>query len=503
MPSYNLQNSKDSAHNLATNTLLMGIAGASFFIYLFAFVYPYNIFILYPHPQLAVYRFAQDNSMVIWWLALAFVVQCGLYWLGWRAAHHAGGRTAWLIVLGGGLAFATVLLFIYPFDAADIFDYIMHGRIASVYGANPFYDVSAQFPNDPFLPYAAWQHMPSAYGPAWQMVGIGLTWLTGDGIIKNVLAFKLVGGIFWAASAGLVALILRHAAPERRLAGVTFFAWNPVILYETLGNGHNDMALVFCVLATILALLRRRYTLAILALVLGALFKFIPALLLPAAGLVALRNLPDQRTRLRFLGVTTLFSLVLIALFYGPFWAGIEILDISERTRLFTASLPAFFYTWLQPTLGKEQAAALVSRSAATLTILFALWQGWRASRQPSWLSFCYATLNIFLFYLLLTCSWFQQWYSVWPLSVAALLPPGPIVYLTLILGGYSLLAKHLIFGPLIYRLHPFPGMWREIWFAPTVLGLPWLYAIFWLSDNFLQKFIAKAEKENLPKNSI
>lgn len=471
------------------------MAGASFLLYLVAFVYPYNIFELYPYPRLAVYRFAQDDPMVIWQLAAAFVAQCLLYWLGWRAAHYASGRNAWLIVLGGTLASGGVLLFVYPFDAADIFDYIMHGRLVSIYGANPFRDAAEQFSDDPFYPYAAWQRAPSFYGPAWELVGSAITWLTGDGIIANVLAFKLAGGVFLAASIGLTALILHQAAPERALAGVTFLAWNPVILYVTLGNGHNDILIGLCILATVWALLRRRYTLAILALVLGALFKFIPALLLPAAGLIALRNLPDMRARFRFLIITACATLALLILAYAPFWYGLEILDINRRARLFTASLPAMLYTWLQPALGQQQAAATVGLAALSLTVLFALWQGWRASDDPSWFSFSQAALKILLFYLLLTCSWFQQWYAVWPLSLAALLPPGPAVNLALILGGYSLLSKQIIFGPLIFRLHPFPPAWREIWFAPTVLGLPWLYAFFWVADTLLQRVIGSQEE--------
>ena len=159
----NFRNSKTATQNSATIIVLAGVAGMSVLLYLFAFVYPYNIFKLYPYPRLAVYRFAQDNPMVIWWLASAFVIQSGLYWLGWRAAQRASGRTAWLIVLGGALAFSFVLWFIYPFDAADIFDSIMHGRILSVYGANPFRDVAEQFSDDPFYPYAAWRHAPSAW----------------------------------------------------------------------------------------------------------------------------------------------------------------------------------------------------------------------------------------------------------------------------------------------------------------------------------------------------
>jgi hypothetical protein len=55
--------------------------------------------------------------------------------------------------------------------------------------------------------------------------------LVGDGVLANVLAFKLLGGFFWADSVGLVALILRQVAPQPVLAGVILLAWNPVILY--------------------------------------------------------------------------------------------------------------------------------------------------------------------------------------------------------------------------------------------------------------------------------
>jgi hypothetical protein len=244
------------------------------------------------------------------------------------------------------------------------------------------------------------------------------------------------------------------------------------------------------------ALTQQRYTLTILALVLGALFKIIPLLLLPAAGLIALRNLPNTRARVRFLAVTTLTVLVVIILTYGPFWYGLETFQgLSRQSRFFTASLPAFFYTWLWPTMGRDQAAFIVNRIAVSLTVLFVLWQSWHAWRDPSWLRFCQVALNIFLFYLLLTCSWFQQWYSVWPLGVAALLPAGPTVYLAMILGGYTVLSKQIIFGPLIFRLHPFPEPWREIWFGPTVLGLPWLYAFFSLTNNFLQKVLDYTEE--------
>lgn len=489
MLGYNVSIAKASTQSSSATLILANVAGLSFLIYLFALVYPYNLFELSPYPRLAVYRFAENNPLVIAWLALIFIVQGGLYWLGWRAAQQAGGRTAWLIVLGGALAFSLILLFLYPLDAADIFDYIMYARILGLYGGNPFRDVAQQFAADPFYPYAAWPGTPSDYGPIWEALAGGVARLTGDNIITTVIAFKLLCGLFLATGIGLVAIILRKVAPERALAGVTFLAWNPVILYETMGNGHNDIAMAIWLLAAAWAVLSRRYTLAILALLLGALIKFIPLLLLPIAGIVALRNLPDLRARLRFLVVTTLTAAVLIVVIYSRYWDGLESLGLGRRAQLFTASLPAVIQAWLQLNWEVTDVDWPINAVSAGLTLLFVGWQSWRTWQEPSWLRFCQATLHILLFYLLVACTWFQQWYLVWPLGMAALLPPGPTVYLTLIAGGYTLLSKHIIFGPLIFRLHPLPVAWREIVFAPLVLGLPWFYAIFLSKEHLLRWF--------------
>lgn len=475
---YQRQRADPYSRHAATLLSLAGLAGLSACIYFWAFTDRYSLFEWYQQPQLTVYQLSKFHPAIYSSLVSAFIVQAGFYWLGWRVACQAKGPVAWVLVLAGALASALILLFLYPFDAADIFDYIIHGRIQGIYGANPYQVVPNQFPNDPFIHYAAWNSDPSPYGPLWAMLAAVTARLAGNGIIANVLAFKFLVGIFWAGNIGLVAAILRRAAPARALAGVFLFAWNPLVLYETFGNGHNDMTLIFCLLLAVLALQHRRFTCVILALVMGILFKFIPALLLPAAGLIALRQLPNLRARLRFVLVTTVAAGVLLVMVYYPFWFGIETLPFGRRAQLFTASLPAVVYTWLTFDLGWKQAAFLINLFAAGVTFTFAFWQGWRASRNPTWLSFTQASLNILLFYLLLTCPWFQQWYTLWPLGLAVLLPSGQKLYLTLLLGGYTLFAKHLIFGPLFFRIQPLPTAWREIWFGPSILIVPWLYAL-------------------------
>jgi len=284
--------------------VLLGAGALSVLCYWWFFVRPFGLLDMANRPLQDLFKLSKTDPGARGQVIAGYLILGALYWLGWRAAQRIerkDARRAWIIVVGAALIAALTLLFMYPFGAADLFDNIMHGRILGVYRGNPFADVTAQFRGDPLYSYTAWRRTPSAYGPAWEMLAGGTAWLVHQtlgvsetprvSVVANAVAFKLLSGAFLAASALVVALILRRKAPERALAGVLLLAWNPVILVETLGNGHNDIAMIFWVLAAAWALVGGRYTLAVLALVVGALVKFVPVLMLPAALLVAWREL--------------------------------------------------------------------------------------------------------------------------------------------------------------------------------------------------------------------
>jgi hypothetical protein len=214
------------------------------------------------------------------------------------------------------------------------------------------------------------------------------------------------------------------------------------------------------------------------------LFKFIPLLMLPTAALIAMRDLPDLRARLRFVIVGSTLALALVVSAYAPFWYGIGALGIERRQALFTTSVAATIYAGSQEMGGiKGLTPPLVSQAAAILTALFAFWQSVRAWRDRTWLSFSQAAFNTLMFYLLLTCLWFQSWYAVWPLGLAALLPPGHAARLGA-LFGYAVLSKPLIFEPMWLWIRPLPpNAWREVRLGPAVLAVPWLYALAMLWD--------------------
>ncbi|MDD5371355.1 MAG: hypothetical protein PHQ40_19925 [Anaerolineaceae bacterium] len=460
----------------------------SLLVYTVCFINTANLLAFQNTPYLDLLPLLKIDPLAQWRLVLGFAILAGLYLVGWRAAQKLTAPTpkAWWIILGGALLAAVILLYLYPIDATDIFDSIIHGRIFTLYGGNPFHDLAVQYPKDPFYRYTGWRTSPTAYGPAWELLAGIAARVAGDGVVANVMIFKLLSGIFQAALVGVVATFLRVIAPERALAGAWLVAWNPLALYETFGNGHNDAIMAFWIVVAVYMLYQGYHTRAGLALLVGALFKYVSILLLPIAVLIALRSLPDGKARWRYLAVSTLAGAGLTALLFAPFWQGPGILTINRRVHMFTASLPSIVYQFTRGSVGTEKAAAWVSLAAASLTVLFTLWQAWRASRciypgagdsnrTVAWESFTRASLSVLIFYLLVACLWFNPWYSTWLVGLAALLPAGYLQGLVIWIG-YTGLSKTLVAGPLVFLKQPIdPLPWLELRLTAGVMTLPWI----------------------------
>jgi hypothetical protein len=141
----------------------------------------------------------------------------------------------------------------------------------------------------------------------------------------------------------------------------------------------------------------------------------------------------------------------------------------------------------LIPPLGKDAAGNQVALIAAGVMAIFALAQGLRAWRDRSALSFARSAFYILMFYLLIACLWFQQWYAIWPLGFAALLSPGHSARLGA-LFSYTAQTKPLIFAPLFLWVRPLPPASAiEPWFGPLVMAIAWAYAAFAIWAAFKQ----------------
>ncbi len=448
-------------------------------VYGWGLVRPYNLFTLGLRPALTIHEFTVNDPPAQASFIITTALLAGLYYLAWRLCRGQQSRALWTALLSIVLLVNLAVLTLYPIGAADVFDNIIRGRITAVYGGNPFYDTPVQYQQDPFYGYAAWHKVPSAYGPIWEGLAAGASKLAGNSLLVNVFVFKSLSFLFYLGCIALIAAILRRHAPQRTLQGVCLFALNPLVIYETAGNAHNDIVMAFFILLGIYALCRKKFTWASLAFTAGALVKFIPVLLLPIVGISALRTLTEWKSHSRFLLVTALACGLLVVMAYAPFWHGGDPLSIERRSKLFTTSLPAVVQVHLEETAGKDVSRMLVSRGALALTGLIVLIAVWRTWVKKDWLSPVRAANFILLFYLLFTCLWFQPWYVIWPLAVAAILPEG-VLSRTAVLLSYAALWKVIIFDFFLHKSGPLPPrLWRETILGPATLGIVWLYVLY------------------------
>jgi hypothetical protein len=269
-------------------TFLVLAGGTSAALYLaLMFVFPLPRYAA--HPRLYdLMSLAERNGGNALLYAFAVVVLFGVYWQSWRHLalveedHTADPRPFLGSVTAFAALFAVVLVWMYPVNAIDLFQYFFRGRMLGFYGTNPFVSTPAQFASDPYLYVVGeWKHIGSLYGPAWELLAAGAAWISGGSLIPNLLALKAVSGLCYVGSIPIVYLVLDQVAPRRKTSGTLLFAWNPLILLEWIGNGHNDAAMMFFVLLAVMLWTRRRQVWVLPAFVVAVLCKAIAAIAVP------------------------------------------------------------------------------------------------------------------------------------------------------------------------------------------------------------------------------
>jgi hypothetical protein len=342
------------------------------------------------------------------------------YVLGWRLVLRE--RVGLRPVLTFAAIFCVVLLFAYPATAADVFGYVAQGRLLALHGANPFAVAPAAYPGDAVVGYLAFPREPTQYGPLWAWLGAAISRLAGSGpatlgaaFAREILLYKAVAACAQLGGGALVhrlALAL-GATPGRAVAAAYLYAWNPLLLWEMVGNAHNDGVMVLGALAACLALAMRRNVLVLPALALGALIKVPVAALAPLLGIVLLRR--DRRAALAGLAL----SAALLAAAYAPFWVGVDTLTFLGRGDLFTASLASCVMYALQPRVGQATAMEIARGATRALLVVALVPICWRAVLARSDREVVGLGYALMLVVLVLGVTWFQAWYLVWPIALA------------------------------------------------------------------------------------
>jgi hypothetical protein len=212
-------------------------------------------------------------------------------------------------------------LFVYPVGALDVFNYMIELKLAYGYGENPYLVTFAGYRHDPFALPAFLVDVPLFYGPVWLMAyALPVTVVGLETIIGLLGALKLF-------NVGLLALtgflIYRSHRDDRAgWLGVYLFLANPLVLFEGVGNAHNDVLMTLFLVAALVAF-RRKSVIAGPMFALSALVKLFTIVLAPLLFAVMLRDRWGWR-RLALAG-----SLVLLVVVGSvtPFWADGAMVD--------------------------------------------------------------------------------------------------------------------------------------------------------------------------------
>jgi hypothetical protein len=195
------------------------------------------------------------------------------------------------------------------------------------------------------------------------------------------------------------------------------FLANPLVLFEAVGNVHNDAMMALFLVAAVLALKRRSW-LAMPLLVVSALVKFFTAALIPLFALVMLTRRWDRGR----LALAFAFSLVVAVAAVSPFWDGGQMLRGLQRgTNASQEMNHASAFSLVREYLRQQQAAAdalsVLRRGFAGLFAVAALLVLWTLQRgravEPAMAD------TLLLFFVLL--SLLYPWYLIPALALLAL----------------------------------------------------------------------------------
>lgn len=369
---------------------------------------------------------------LLYFVAITFVAYGIALYLSWM---RSTSRHALLLIVGMGILFSFANVWSLPNLNTDIYNYIVDGRVAAVYGENPYSVASDQFPDDPIYPYASdrFTDAPVDKLPVWVGLTVVLARISGDNPVTNLLIFRLALFLFNALNLGLVILVVRALDARRLATGTILYSWNPIIIL--FAQSKTDTVMAFFILLAAWALVVHRhwfFSLAFLAM--SVLVKLIT---LPLIALVMLRSIKRKRWKeiaMGVLGAVVLLGFGVVLLLFsepdgalllkyvswlgamGPFEStvvntfilacfililgGIGLVQNSSERRLFVGSAVVMLYlvfliadftrAWYMITvvalvsIAVNRHLSIVAWAASLVSFLYNFWNGTFTTEFPS-----------------------------------------------------------------------------------------------------------------------
>jgi alpha-1,6-mannosyltransferase len=385
-------------------------------------------------------------------LAAGTIYLIALYGL----SRTKGSRATFILLIFGAIVFRATLWPMEPTLSDDLQRYRWEGKVQAN-GWNPY----AIAPNDPRLAHfrdkyyeiMPGREIPAIYPPVTELV-FRATWV----LFPGPTAFKTP----FAAADVLVMLVLgwMFRNEKDRVFRLAVYAWNPLVIVEFAGNGHNDVLALLGIVCG-LALIKKRPVLANVTIALGTMAKVFPAVLLPVW--IRRAGWPEKRAGWWAAVLAVASMLVVLA----PYSNALDMLRANltyyEATwKNYHASL----YTvidWL--TGGKTKIPALV---AALASWGLAFWLAWKRADPARAAYLLIGTILAF-------GPNGYSWYLTWIVPLLCFFPNPAWLMLTVL----EFLSYNVLIGYGILGIFKFDPLMQWLVYAPFYLLLlgHWIYS--------------------------
>ena len=216
-------------------------------------------------------------------------------------------RTVWQLLIG----LACLLIFSYPAFSYDIFNYMFDARIVTLYGENPYIHRALDFPSDQWLNFMRWTHRVYPYGPLWLILTVPLSFLGFGYFLPTLYLFKLLMVMSFAGAVFFISKILESEKTKNKLPFLIFFAFNPLIIIESLVSAHNDILMIFFSIVAVYLLFKRRHFLSFIFLLSSILIKFATIFLIPVFILKIISDRSGKKMTLDKFAIYALCSMLI------------------------------------------------------------------------------------------------------------------------------------------------------------------------------------------------
>lgn len=365
------------------------------------------------------------------------------------------------------LAFAMM----YPTNAIDVFIYAARSHLLTTFGENPNRALPLDYWGiDPFVRFSSkqWADDASPYGPLWNVIAAPITAFDGDRILTAVLGFKLINIATVIAIGFFIYRTMLVRAPERALSASLLWLWNPLVLWEGVGNAHNDVIMMLPIAAALWAWETERIRWVLPLIVASALIKYVAIMVAPVALIACLRRETDARARILLLGNALAWTLVLAHISLYPFfdvaalWASVQ--DQGAR---FSNSIGYVLYRGGRRLGAGDDWSNLVRGISYVLTLdamVIGAMVCWNHPRRLPRVTF-----EVMIAFLVLGTMNFRPWYVIWIVALAAFTVSRAAWIRAIVWSLTALLSYgHYIW---VRRIWPADSFWFEVTGVVVAIG--------------------------------